>query len=107
MMERGIIKNFTITLDHSALGEPIAAFILATFLPNPKVSQRELAHSISDLDGVYDVHLIFGEYDMLVNVRGRSMEGIGTLVIDRICKADGVGRALTCASFAQIKVKGR
>jgi len=103
MAEKGVIKRFTITLDHSALGEPIVAFILVSFLPNAKVSQREVAQRISHLDGVYEVHLISGEYDMLVKVRGKSMEGIGDLVIDRIREVEGVGRTLTCASFAQIK----
>jgi Lrp/AsnC family transcriptional regulator, leucine-responsive regulatory protein len=103
MVEKGIIKRFTITLDHSALGEPIVAFILVSFLPNAKVSQREVAQRISHLDGVYEVHLISGEYDMLVKVRGKSMEDIGALVIDRIREVKGVGRTLTCASFAQIK----
>lgn len=103
MVEKGIIKRFTITLDHSALGEPIIAFILVSFLPNAKVSQREVAQRISDLEGVYEVHLISGEYDMLVKVRGKSMEDIGALVIDRIREVEGVGRTLTCASFAQIK----
>jgi DNA-binding Lrp family transcriptional regulator len=36
MAEKGIIKRFTISLDHSALGEPIAAFILVSFLPNAR-----------------------------------------------------------------------
>jgi len=102
MAEKGVIKRFTISLDHSALGEPIVAFILVSFLPNAKVSQREVAQRISHLDGVYEVHLISGEYDMLVKVRGRSMEGIGDLVIGRIREVEGVGRTLTCASFAQI-----
>jgi len=103
MVEKGIIKRFTITLDHSALGEPIVAFILVSFLPNAKASQREVAQRISHLDGVFEVHLISGEYDMLVKVRGKSMEDIGALVIDRIRDVKGVGRTLTCVSFAQIK----
>jgi hypothetical protein len=31
------------------------------------------------------------------------MEDIGALVIDRIREVKGVGRTLTCVSFAQIK----
>lgn len=107
MVEKGVIKRFTITMDHTALGEPITAFILVSFLPNAKVSQREVALRISNLEGVHEVHLISGEYDMLVKVRGRSMEGIGDLVIDRIREVEGVGRTLTCASFAQVKGQER
>jgi DNA-binding Lrp family transcriptional regulator len=55
------------------------------------------------MEGVQEVHLISGEYDILVKVRGASMQSIGSLVIDRIRKLKGVGRTLTCSSFAAVK----
>lgn len=100
MVERGIIKRFTVSLDHAALGKPATAFILVSFLPTAKVSQRQVAMRIAGLQGVHEVHLISGEYDMLVKVRGTSMEEIGSLVIEGIRGVEGVGRTLTCASFA-------
>jgi DNA-binding Lrp family transcriptional regulator len=103
MMEKGIIKGFTVVPDYSQLGEPVTAFILISFLPNNDVSQRELAGRIAGLDGVQEVHLISGEHDILIKVRGRSMEGIGSLVIDKLRMIPGVGKTLTVASFASIK----
>ena len=70
MSEKGIIKGFTVVPDFSKLGEPITAFILMSFLPNNKMSQRELALKIAALDGVHEVHLISGEHDILMKVRG-------------------------------------
>ena len=103
MMEKGIIRGFTVQLDHAKMGEPITAFILISFLPEPTMSQRNLAQDIALMEGVQEVHLISGEYDILVKVRGTSMESIGSLVIDRIRMLRGVGRTLTCASFAAVK----
>jgi DNA-binding Lrp family transcriptional regulator len=103
MMDKGIIKGFTVVPDYSQLGEPVTAFILISFLPNNDVSQRELATKIAALDGVQEVHLISGEHDILIKVRGRSMEGIGSLVIDKLRMIPGVGKTLTVASFASIK----
>lgn len=103
MTEKGLIKGFTVKLDHAAMGEPVTAFILVSFLPTATVSQREVAQRISGLEGVHEVHLISGEYDMLVKVRGPSMEAIGSLVIDKIRNIEGVGRTLTCTSFATVK----
>ena len=103
MMDKGIIKGFTVVPDYSQLGEPVTAFILISFLPNNDVSQRELAGKIAGLDGVQEVHLISGEHDILIKVRGRSMEGIGSLVIDKLRMIPGVGKTLTVASFASIK----
>jgi DNA-binding Lrp family transcriptional regulator len=85
------------------MGKPITAFILISFLPEPTISQRNLAQEIASMEGVQEVHLISGEYDILVKVRGTSMESIGSLVIDRIRMLRGVGRTLTCSSFAAVK----
>lgn len=103
LVEKGIIKGFTVKLDHAKMGRPITAFILISFLPEPTISQRNLAQDIAMMEGVQEVHLISGEYDILVKVRGASMESIGSLVIDRIRTLRGVGRTLTCSSFAAVK----
>ena len=103
MMEKEIIRGFSVKLDHAKMGRPITAFILISFLPEPSISQRNLAHDIASMEGVQEVHLISGEYDILAKVRGTSMESIGSLVIDRIRMLPGVGRTLTCSSFAAIK----
>ncbi len=103
MVEKGIIRGFTVKLDHTKMGMPITAFILISFLPEPTISQRNLAQDIAMMEGVQEVHLISGEYDILVKVRGASMESIGSLVIDRIRMLRGVGRTLTCSSFAAVK----
>jgi len=103
MEKEGVIKRFTVIPDHAQLGQPVKAFILVSFLPNPEVSQRELAAAIALLDGVQEVDLISGEWDILLKVRGASMEQIGDLVIDRLRAMKGVGKTETCASFATVK----
>jgi len=103
MHEKGIIKRFTVVPDYSKLDESTTAFILASYVPNSSMSQREVGERIAVIDGVHDVYLISGEYDILIKVRGSSMEQIGTLVIDRIRQLDGVGRTLTSSCFSTIK----
>ena len=71
MVEKGIIKGFTVKIDHAKMGRPITAFILISFLPEPTISQRNLAQDIAMMEGVQEVHLISGEYDILVKVTGR------------------------------------
>jgi Lrp/AsnC family transcriptional regulator, leucine-responsive regulatory protein len=103
MLDKGIIKGFTAVPDYTKLGEPVTAFVLVSFLPNNTVSQRELAKRIADIEGVQEVHVVSGEHDILLKVRGESMESIGSLVIDKLRSIPGVGRTLTMASFASIK----
>ncbi|KYK38384.1 MAG: Lrp/AsnC family transcriptional regulator [Theionarchaea archaeon] len=104
--EEEIIKKFTIVPDYSQLGRPITAFILVSFLPTMNVKQRQVAEEISTLEGVYEVHLISGEWDMLLKVRASSMEKIGELVIDRLREIKGVGKTVTCGCFSTVKEEG-
>jgi len=103
MVERGIIKSFNVTIDYKKVGFSSEVFIFVSFLPNLEVSQRQLAKRITKLPGVSEVHIISGEYDLLLKVRGKSLEEIGKLVIDKLRQLQGVGRTLTCACFETVK----
>jgi Lrp/AsnC family leucine-responsive transcriptional regulator len=103
MIEQGIIKSFNISINYKKIGYATEVFIFISFIPTPDVSQRELAKRIAKLPGVYEVHIISGEYDLLLKVRGRSLEDIGALVVDKIRQLKGVGRTLTFACFETVK----
>lgn len=103
MKREGIIKRFTIEVDYSKLGKSTTAFILVSFMPGPQVSQKELARRISELPDVEEVHLITGEWDILVKVRGSSIKDIGELVVEKIRLMDGVARTVTCAALYTVK----
>jgi len=99
----GVIKRFTIKVDKSKLGKNVTAFILVSFMPGSEISQKDLAHQIAMLEDVEEAHLISGEWDILLKVRGSSMKEIGDLVVDRIRGMRGVARTLTCAVFYTAK----
>ncbi len=101
--EEKIIRKFTIAPDYSKVGLPVTAFILVSFLPTMDAKQREVAEKISNLKGVYEVHLISGEWDMILKVRSSSMEKIGELVIDDLREIKGVGKTVTCGCFSTVK----
>lgn len=103
LISRGIIKKFTTLIDYEKLGKPITAFILVSFLPNPKISQRELARKIARLRDVHELYIITGEWDLLLKVRGSSMEEIGKLVLDKLRTMEGVGKTVTCTCFSTVK----
>jgi len=103
MEQKGIIRMYTSVPDYSQLGLGVTAFVLVQFEPEKGVSQRDTADEIALLPGIYEVHMISGEYDMILKVRGASMEDIGRLVIDRLRDVKGVARTLTCACFSTVK----
>jgi len=103
MEARKVIVGYTAVPDYGQLGLGVTAFILAQFEPHEGLSQRDTAEEISSIDGICEVHMISGEYDMLLKVRGASMEDIGRLVIDKLRDVKGVARTLTCAVFNTVK----
>ena len=103
MEQKHIIKKYTAVPDYSQLGLGVIAFILVQFESEKGLSQRDTADDIASMSGIFEVHMISGEYDMLLKVRGTSMEEIGKLVIDRLREVKGVARTLTCACFTTVK----
>jgi DNA-binding Lrp family transcriptional regulator len=103
LIEDGIIKKFTVIPDYKKTGTPVTAFILVSFLPTMDTKQREVAQKIAELEGVCEVHLISGEWDIIIKVRSSSLEQIGELVIDRLREIKGVGKSMTCGCFFTTK----
>ncbi|MDJ0270047.1 MAG: Lrp/AsnC family transcriptional regulator [Aigarchaeota archaeon] len=103
LKSQSIIKKFTVRLDYAKMGKPTTAFILVSFVPGSGISQKKLAEEIAAMDDVVEVHLISGEWDILLKVRGESMQSIGSLVIDKLRSIEGVGKTVTCVSFSAVK----
>jgi len=102
MVERGIIKQFTVKTDYKKIDLPTTVFVFLSITPN-NVTHQDLAKKISKLPGVYEVYMVTGEYDLLVKVRGESIESIGDIVIDKLRQLEGVGKSFTSACFRTIK----
>lgn len=103
MVDKGIIKSFTVTLDYKKIDLPTTVFIFLSFTPNHDTSQRKLAIGIAKMPGVYEVHIVTGEYDLLIKVRGKTMEEIGKLVLDKLRVLPGVWKTHTSVCFETIK----
>ncbi len=102
LKQLGVIKKFTVQLDYAKLGKPATAFILISFQQGA-VSQKKLAQEIAKLPEVVEAHLITGEWDILIKVRSDSMQSVGSLVVDKLRLMEGVGKTMTCVSFAAVK----
>ncbi|QDA32195.1 Lrp/AsnC family transcriptional regulator [Thermococcus indicus] len=103
LVEDGVIEKFTVKPDYKKLDLGTTAFILARYDPDSGVNQREVAERIAALDGVYEVHIIAGEWDLLIKVRAPSSEAVGRIVVDRLREIKGVGQTVTMVSFVTVK----
>jgi DNA-binding Lrp family transcriptional regulator len=103
----GIIKGFNAILDASKLDKGTTAFVLASVSYRPKEgtiqSQRKIAQEIAKFPEVQEVHIITGDWDMLIKVKEKDVGTIGEFVIDKLRRVEGIEKTLTCMVFESEK----
>jgi Lrp/AsnC family leucine-responsive transcriptional regulator len=103
MMKSGVIRKFTAVPDYEAIGLKFTAFIFVGFSANQRVSQRDLAKKIAQMREVSEVHIITGQWDLLLKARGNTLKEIGDLVLDRLREMEGIEKTETVAVFQTVK----
>jgi Lrp/AsnC family leucine-responsive transcriptional regulator len=108
MEELGIIKQYRAILSAEKLNLGTAAFILASVSYGAKnddrpISQRDVAEEIAKLAEVQEVHIITGDWDLLVKLRAESVDAIGKFVVDKLRLIKGLEKTLTCMVFETVK----
>jgi len=100
----GVIKSYKAILDPAKLDISTTAFVLVSFAyrqpeASKILSQRETAKEIGKFPEVQEVHVITGDWDLLVKVRARDVNAVGKFIIDKLRTVRGVDRTLTCVVF--------
>jgi len=103
LVDEKIIEKFTIKPNYKKLNLGTTAFILARYDPSPGLTQREVAEKVAQIEGVHEVHIIAGEWDLLIKVRASSAEEIGKIVIDKLREIEGINQTVTMVSFVTVK----
>jgi Lrp/AsnC family transcriptional regulator, leucine-responsive regulatory protein len=108
MQEQGIIKKYRAIVAGEKLGVGTAAFILAAVSYRSKadgapVSQRTVAEEIAKFAEVQEVHIITGDWDLLVKLRAASVDTVGKFVVDKLRLINGLEKTLTCMVFETVK----
>lgn len=103
MEKLGIIRDYKAILDAKKLHMGTTAFILASFSYRLRgeelLSQREIVRQIARFPEVQEVHIITGDWDILIKVREKDVDAIGGFVIDRLRTVKGIEKTLTCMVF--------
>ncbi|MFP3190854.1 MAG: Lrp/AsnC family transcriptional regulator, partial [Thermoproteota archaeon] len=106
MEKMGIIKEYRAIVDPKKLGFSATAFILASVsysINGEKVSQREIAKEIAKFPEVQEVHIITGDWDLLIKIRAENVDKMGKFVIDKLRLVKGIEKTLTCVVFETVK----
>jgi len=108
MEEQGVIQGYRAIVAPEKLSAGTAAFILASVSYRTKaddapVSQRAVAEEIAKFREVQEVHIITGDWDLLVKLRAENVEAIGKFVVDKLRLIKGLEKTLTCMVFETVK----
>ncbi|MBI4393458.1 MAG: Lrp/AsnC family transcriptional regulator [Euryarchaeota archaeon] len=99
----GIVRKYTVIPSYESIGEATTAFVFISYDQAQRVDQRVLATQVASVPGVYEVHLISGDWDLIVKVRGKDVESIGNLVMEKLRALEGIQKTLTSTVFKTIK----
>jgi Transcriptional regulators len=107
MEELGIIVQYRAILSPEKLNLATAAFILASVSYHTNdgkpITQRDVATEIAQFPEVQEVHIITGDWDLLVKLRAENVEAIGKFVVDKLRNIQGLDKTLTCMVFETVK----
>jgi Lrp/AsnC family leucine-responsive transcriptional regulator len=108
MEELGIIKEYRAILAPEKLGSGTTAFILASVSYRVKaddvpISQRIVAEEIAKFQEVQEVHIITGDWDLLIKLKAENVDSIGKFVVDKLRLIKGLEKTLTCMVFETVK----
>lgn len=106
--ELGVIRGYRAILAPEKLGSSTVAFILASVSYRTKtddipVSQRAVAEEIAKFPEVQEVHIITGDWDLLIKLRAENVEFVGKFVVDKLRLIKGLEKTLTCMVFETVK----
>jgi DNA-binding Lrp family transcriptional regulator len=62
-----------------------------------------MAKEIARFPEVQEVHIITGDWDLLLKVKGKDVDAVGKFVIDRLRMVKGIEKTLTCMVFETSK----
>ncbi len=108
MEQQGIIRGYRAIVSPEKLGAGTSAFVLASVSyratgDSAPHSQRTVAEEIAKFAEVQEVHIITGDWDLLIKLRAESVDAIGKFVVDKLRLINGLEKTLTCMVFETVK----
>ncbi|MDP1795300.1 MAG: Lrp/AsnC family transcriptional regulator [Acidimicrobiales bacterium] len=81
LRDDGVIRRFTVEVDHRAMGDAITALILMDI---DQHKWRAVENEVMELPGVEFVALTTGTFDVMVMVRAPDMDTLRDVVLERL-----------------------
>jgi DNA-binding Lrp family transcriptional regulator len=99
-----VIEKYSIKMNMDLLNYPLIAYIMLNYDQHvTDYDQEEVAQKIAKMSMVEEVHLIAGEWDILIKIRAKGVEALGEFSIKKLKKIEGIGKSLTYVVLRKIK----
>ena len=89
------------------MGKPTTGFVFASLTyPASKEgisSRKKITNEIANYSEVQEVHVITGDWDILIKIRGKDVDEMSNFVMNKIRTKHEIEKALICIVFETTK----
>ncbi len=105
LVQSEVIKGFSAIVDPDKVGLPVTAFILVRRAYHKKggIKSENIGETLAKIPEAEEVHVISGDYDALIKVRGKDEKVVGSWVVDRLWNTPEVARTVTMFALHKSK----
>ena len=101
--DSGVIKGYKPVFDYEKLQRSTTAFIFANIdrqiLGTEGYEDYSVSQQVSTFPEVQEVHIISGEWDLLIKVKEVSSEAIGEFIMNKLKRVPGIMEVISCMVF--------
>jgi Lrp/AsnC family transcriptional regulator for asnA, asnC and gidA len=101
LLAAGILRRFTIATDNVLLGYNHLAFIGINI--NEGSAADEVIATLSQLDEILELHEMYGQFDLLLKIRAKSLEEMRDIVANKIGRIPQITEAELMTVLRTIK----
>ena len=91
LLAAGILRKFTIATDHVLLGYDHLAFIGININQG---SADQVIPVLSQLEEILELHEMYGQFDLLLKIRAKSLQEVRDIVANKICRIPQITEAV-------------
>ena len=87
MEAMGLIEKYTLILNDEKIGKPITTYVLIRVDPS---TVEEVCKELLKLEAIYEICEIHERYDILAKVRGRDLNEVRDIIINKLRSISGI-----------------
>lgn len=105
LLERGVIRNFTLNLNEAALGHHVTAFVAVSVDRQNTASAEEFRRWVRTQPRVQACHMLTGSVDFMLQVVAVDLESLGNFLEGELLNLPAVKDASTSIVLNEVKPK--